>query len=69
MQHVFVIARRAPSQVGWTLSPGLAFVAPSALAHVAASRTANDELVAGPSGVGYIFPTTWPDGNVIRYHV
>merc|ERR1740129_2122090 len=31
------------------------------------SRTANDELVAGPSGLGYMYPTFWPDDLVADY--
>ena len=31
-----------------------------ALALIARGRMASDELVAAPSGVGYVFPQTWP---------
>lgn len=49
--------------LGWTYSPATAWVAPSALRWVQRHLTPNDELVAGPSGVGYVYPSTWP-GNL-----
>ena len=45
---------RGKVPVGWTFSPSVAALAPSALDLVLKARTANDELVAGPSGVGYM---------------
>eukprot|EP00419_Tripos_fusus_P004085 CAMPEP_0172673566 /NCGR_PEP_ID=MMETSP1074-20121228/12220_1 /TAXON_ID=2916 /ORGANISM="Ceratium fusus, Strain PA161109" /LENGTH=597 /DNA_ID=CAMNT_0013490881 /DNA_START=69 /DNA_END=1862 /DNA_ORIENTATION=+ len=52
--------QRGKIPMGWTFSPSSAWVAPSALAKVLTSKSPNDELVAGPSGVGYMFPQTWP---------
>lgn len=52
--------QRGRQPVGWTLSPALAYVAPAALSTIQASRTEADELVAGPSGVGYMYPKAWP---------
>jgi hypothetical protein len=55
----FGSAARGAVPVGWTFSPAIALVAPSALDSVMTKCSANDELVAGPSGVGYIFPSTF----------
>ena len=49
--------RRGDHPVGWTLSPALSSVAPAALARILATQTEADEMIAGPSGVGYAFPT------------
>jgi len=46
--------------VGWTFSPAAAYLAPSILRRVTSALTPDDELVAGPSGVGYMYPTLWP---------
>jgi len=51
---------RGQVPVGWTFSPAAAYLAPSILQHVVSRLTPNDELVAGPSGVGYAYPTKWP---------
>ena len=53
--------KRGNVSVGWTLSPALAQVAPPALSLITRSQTQSDELLAGPSGQGYIFPQTWPE--------
>ena len=54
--------KRGTVPVGWTYSPAIASVAPAALQYVLSARSGNDELVAGPSGEGYTFPSTWPAG-------
>jgi hypothetical protein len=45
---------------GWTLSPAIADLSPASLASILESKTDNDEFIAGPSGFGYVYPTTWP---------
>ena len=49
--------------MGWTLSPAIADLAPAAMTKILAMKTDNDELVAGPSGYGYVYPTTWPEAD------
>jgi len=51
---------RGSVPMGWTFSPGAASVGPSVVQKILASMSDNDELVAGPSGVGYMFPSAWP---------
>lgn len=53
--------------MGWTLSPALAHVAPVALEEITSLLTSSDELVAGPSGVGYVFPGSWPRASLEEY--
>ncbi|MBE1610755.1 GxGYxYP domain-containing protein [Actinopolymorpha pittospori] len=51
---------RGSVPVNWTTSPLLKDAAPNFLSHFQRTATANDLLVAGPSGAGYIYPTPWP---------
>jgi len=51
--------KRGAVPMGWTLSPALPFLAPSALESFIAGLSSSDEFIAGPSGIGYMFPTTW----------
>ncbi|HXZ03859.1 MAG TPA: hypothetical protein VEH81_03445, partial [Ktedonobacteraceae bacterium] len=51
---------RGTMSIGWTISPALALVAPSLAAFYIDTASANDELLAGPSGAGYMFPSDWP---------
>ena len=51
---------RGTFAMGWTLSPAIADLAPAAMEHILSMKSNNDELVAGPSGYGYNYPTTWP---------
>ena len=57
-------SKRGSFPMGWTVSPSIADLAPSAMAHILSVQTANDELIAGPSGYGYMYPTTLPTSNV-----
>eukprot|EP00927_Polykrikos_kofoidii_P078695 TRINITY_DN75507_c0_g1_i1.p1 TRINITY_DN75507_c0_g1~~TRINITY_DN75507_c0_g1_i1.p1 ORF type:complete len:553 (+),score=89.31 TRINITY_DN75507_c0_g1_i1:58-1716(+) len=52
--------QRGVVPLGWTFSPSVEWLAPTVLKNVLSTETSNDELVAGPSGVGYMFPTYWP---------
>jgi len=52
---------RGSIPLGWTISPVLSQAAPAMAAYYARTATANDELIAGPSGAGYIFPSQWPE--------
>ncbi|HLZ60558.1 MAG TPA: GxGYxYP domain-containing protein [Ktedonosporobacter sp.] len=51
---------RGSLPIGWTCSPILLQAAPVLADYYLRTRTANDELIAGPSGVGYMFPSRWP---------
>ena len=54
---------RGSFPMGWTLSPAIADLAPAAMNHILSQQTQRDELVAGPSGYGYMYPTTLPASN------
>src|SRR5437667_11947882 len=51
---------RGTMPIGWTISPALVRVAPSLASYYMSTASANDELIAGPSGAGYMFPSDWP---------
>ena len=51
---------RGSIPIGWTISPSLVQTAPSLAAYYLNTTSPNDELIAGPSGEGYIYPSDWP---------
>jgi GxGYxYP putative glycoside hydrolase C-terminal domain/GxGYxY sequence motif in domain of unknown function N-terminal len=60
MSHLWQDSARGTIPIGWTISPALVQAAPALAAYYLRTATPNDELVAGPSGVGYILPSRWP---------
>lgn len=52
---------RGQVPMNWTISPALWDAAPAILRYYRETATPNDLLVAGVSGVGYIYTTPWPD--------
>jgi hypothetical protein len=64
MQQLWSDSARGSIPIGWTISPVLMQAAPSLVAYYASTATANDELLAGPSGAGYIYPSLWPTKNL-----
>jgi hypothetical protein len=51
---------RGSLPIGWTISPSLVQSAPSLAAYYMSTVSPNDELIAGPSGTGYMYPSDWP---------
>jgi hypothetical protein len=51
---------RGSLPIGWTIPPALQEAAPALAAYYVSSASANDELIAGPSGASYMFPSHWP---------
>src|SRR5260370_7068059 len=51
---------RGTIPIGWTISPTLIRVAPPLAAYYTPTATPNAELVAAPSGAGYILPSFRP---------
>ncbi len=58
--HLWQDRARGSLPIGWTTSPVLLQGAPAMAAYYARTATPNDELLAGPSGAGYMFPSHWP---------
>ncbi len=55
---------RGTLPIGWTISPLLLQAAPRMAEYYLSSVTPDDELIAGPSGAGYMFPSAWPDEHL-----
>ena len=55
---------RGSIPIGWTISPSLVQTAPSLAAYYMSTASPNDELIAGPSGAGYMFPSDWPQAQL-----
>ncbi|MBV9690653.1 MAG: hypothetical protein JO202_13205 [Ktedonobacteraceae bacterium] len=60
MLHLWRDSNRGSLPIGWTLSPTIVQAAPAMANYYMSRATRNDELIAGPSGLGYIFPSRWP---------
>jgi GxGYxYP putative glycoside hydrolase C-terminal domain/GxGYxY sequence motif in domain of unknown function N-terminal len=60
-------AVRGTIPLGWTLSPLLLQAAPAMGAYYRETATVNDELIAGPSGAGYMYPTHWPRAHLPKF--
>jgi hypothetical protein len=68
MQHKMLQLWRDPARervpLGWTIAPVIAQAAPVMAAYYANTVTANNELLAGPSGAGYMYPSRWPSDQL-----
>ncbi len=60
MRRLWNDPARGSVPIGWTISPILGQDMPALAAYYMNSTSPNDELVAGPSGAGYMFPSRWP---------
>ncbi|MBE3561568.1 MAG: hypothetical protein IMW89_20455 [Ktedonobacteraceae bacterium] len=67
LMHLWRDSLRGSLPIGWTLSPVLLQAAPAMAAYYRTTATANDELIAAPSGAGYIFPSHWPVEQVTPF--
>ncbi|WP_199616720.1 GxGYxYP domain-containing protein [Paenibacillus alkalitolerans] len=54
---------RGKVPINWTSSPLLYDGAPAMLNYYRSTATANDLLIAGPSGAGYFYPNVWPENT------
>jgi hypothetical protein len=53
--------------LGWSISVLLLDIAPAMLSYFQQTQTANDLLVAGPSGAGYTYPVMWPASALPKF--
>src|SRR5262249_34747033 len=58
---------RGSFPLGWTISPVLSQAAPAMAAYYVRTATAHDELLAGPSGAGYMYPSQWPQQQLTSF--
>ncbi len=59
--------RRGTLPIGWPISAVLLEAAPTLLDYYARTATPVDEFLAGPSGVGYMYPAVWPDNQLSSF--
>ena len=64
MRQLWDNADRGKVPLNWSISPAVVDVAPLFMSHFLRTATANDTLVAGPTGPGYFFPSLWPQDNL-----
>jgi hypothetical protein len=67
MRELWDDPKRGEVPVNWTVSPLLAEIGPALLAYYQRTATANDLLIAGPSGAGYTYPGSWPAKDLDAY--
>jgi hypothetical protein len=58
---------RGSIPIGWTISPSLVQTAPALAAYYMSTASQNDELIAGPSGEGYMYPSDWPQVQLTAF--
>jgi hypothetical protein len=64
MRAIWHDPARGTVPIGWTLAPLLLHAAPGMAAYYARTATANDEFIAGPTGMGYMYPSRWPQAQL-----
>jgi len=60
MYRLWQDTARGSVPLGWTIAPTLSEAAPTLAAYYRDTATSNDELIAGPSGAAYMWPSYWP---------
>lgn len=58
---------RGKVPINWSIDPVLIDAAPAMYAYFQRTQTANDLLVAAPSGAGYTYPGDWPASMLDSY--
>ncbi|WP_376796095.1 GxGYxYP domain-containing protein [Thermogemmatispora sp.] len=62
--HLWRDPARGRLPLGWTIAPALVEAAPALAAYYLETASPQDELIAGPSGAAYIFPSRWPSAEL-----
>lgn len=57
---------RGSVPMGWTMSPAMVDAMPGALNYYHKTSTENDNIISGPSGFGYTYPTYWPSVELLN---
>jgi GxGYxYP putative glycoside hydrolase C-terminal domain/GxGYxY sequence motif in domain of unknown function N-terminal len=67
MRSIWDDPGRGQVPINWSISVLLLDIAPTMLQYFQQTQTANDLLVAGPSGAGYTYPSNWPQNDLNGY--
>lgn len=65
--HLWRDQARGDLPLGWTISPALKQTMPALAEFYRRSATANDTLIAGPSGAAYMLPSHWPRAHLAAF--
>jgi hypothetical protein len=60
-------AARGTVPISWTISPALVDVGPVMMRYYWRTATLYDQMVSGPSGLGYTYPQAWPTAAFDQY--
>ena len=67
MRQIWDDAGRGAVPLNWSISAFLYDIGPAIFAYYQSTATANDLLMAGPSGAGYTYPAVWPAAALESY--
>ena len=69
LRKIWSDTARGSVPLGWTVSPAMRDAMPGALNYYYDSATDNDNLISGPSGLGYVYPNFFPDTATLGEYV
>ncbi len=69
LRKIWSDPERGSVPLGWTMSPAMKDAMPGALNYYYDSATDNDNIISGPSGLGYIYPNFYPDDDRLAQYV
>jgi hypothetical protein len=67
MLHIWRDAQRGTIPIGWPMAVILEQAAPAMWNYYVGTASANDEFIAGPSGLAYSYPSKWPQSKLTSY--
>ncbi|SES96859.1 GxGYxYP domain-containing protein [Stigmatella erecta] len=62
-------SNRGQVPLGWTISPAMLDAMPGVLNYLHATSTPNDNLISGPTGLGYTYPNYWGNAAYLDRYV
>lgn len=69
LRKIWSDSLRGSVPLGWTISPAMKDAMPGALNYYYDSATDNDNLISGPSGLGYIYPNFYPNDDRLADYI
>ncbi|WP_434384358.1 GxGYxYP domain-containing protein [Melittangium boletus] len=73
VEHLFKKLWDSPNRgqvpLGWTISPAMVDAMPGVLNYLHTTATPNDNLISGPTGLGYTYPNYWGNATHLDNYV
>jgi hypothetical protein len=73
VEHLFKKIWDSPNRgqvpLGWTISPAMLDAMPGVLNYLYATSTPNDNLISGPTGLGYTYPNYWGNQSYLDRYI